>query len=77
MFFNFGISNKTVQELRKNQGYTAKELAQRVKVEVNDILLADKLKLKDVAEPLRTKITPFLNGDQLDKIPCVAPNCLH
>lgn len=69
MFFNFGIKNKTVQELRKNQGYTTRELAARVKVDNIDILKIDSLKLKEVKEPLYSKILPILNGDDVDKIP--------
>ncbi len=41
MFFNFGIKNKTVKELRKNQGFTARELALRVKVDTSEILAVD------------------------------------
>jgi len=56
LLFNFGLKQKTVKELRKNQGMTARELAQR-------------LKLKEVPEPLRSRITPILRGDDVDKIP--------
>jgi DNA-binding protein Fis len=69
MFFNFGIRNKVVKELRKNQCLTAQELAQRVKLDGNQVLTVDNLKLKDVPEPLQKKILPFLRGDDLDKIP--------
>lgn len=31
MFFEFKNRNKTVKELRKNQGYTAKELASKIR----------------------------------------------
>lgn len=69
MFFKFGIKNKTVKELRKNQGYTTRELAARIKVDNIDILKIDNLKLKEVKEPLYSKILPILNGDDVDKIP--------
>jgi transcriptional regulator with XRE-family HTH domain len=69
MFLRFGINNKTVKELRKNQGLTAKELAQRLKLETIEIAKVDDMKLKNVPEPLREKITPILRGDDFDKIP--------
>lgn len=69
MFFNFGIKNKKVKELRKKYGYTTKELATKVKVDNIDILRVDDLKVKDVPEPLKTKILPILTGEDLDKIP--------
>lgn len=67
--FGFGIKNKTVKELRKNQGLTARELAQQLKVDPIDILKIDDKKLKDLSEPLKTKILPILRGDYMDKIP--------
>lgn len=69
MFFNFGIKNKTVKELRKNEGLTAKELAFRLKLDNIEILKIDNLKLKDVPEPLYSKVLPILRGDDMDKIP--------
>lgn len=69
MFFNFGINNKTVKELRKDRGLTAKELAQMLKLEPVEIMQIDNNKLKEVPEPLKSKITPVLRGDDLDKIP--------
>ncbi len=59
MFFKFGIKNKTVKELRKNQCLTAKELALRLKLDTIQILKIDTMKLKDVPEPLKTKITSY------------------
>ncbi len=67
--FGFGIKNKKVKELRKNQGLTARELAQLVKLDTVDILKIDEMKVKDLAEPLRTKVMPILRGDYMDKIP--------
>ena len=69
MFFGFGFKNKTVKELRKNQGLTARELAQRLKLDTVDILKIDGRKLKDVPEPLQSKLIPILRGDYMDKIP--------
>jgi transcriptional regulator with XRE-family HTH domain len=57
MIFGFGLRNKKIKELRKNQGYTAKELAERLKVETVDILKIDEIKLKEVPEPLKSRIT--------------------
>jgi len=65
----FFFRNKTVKELRKKWGLTARELAIKVKVDNIVILKIDDLKIKDVPEPLRTKILPTLRGDDLDKIP--------
>lgn len=69
MFLGFGFQNKTVKELRKNQGLTAKELAQRLKLDTVEILAIDDRKVKEVPEPLKTKIIPVLRGDDTDKIP--------
>ncbi|MBM7867616.1 transcriptional regulator [Heliobacterium gestii] len=66
--FGFGIKNKTVRELRKNRGLTAKELAQRLKLDTIDILQIEDIRLKDVPEPLQSKITPILRGDDMDKM---------
>lgn len=61
MFFNrFG--NKTVKNLRKNQGLTARELAMMVKVGSSMIRKVDHFKLKNVPEPLKSKIEPVLRG---------------
>lgn len=68
MFFN-SYQKKTVKELRKNLCFTAKELADRVKCDPVDIMKVDELRLKEVPEPLRSKITPVLRGDDYDKIP--------
>lgn len=69
MIFGLGMQNKKVKELRKNQGLTARELANMVKVDTVDILKIEDLRLKEVPEPLKSKITPVLRGDHLDKIP--------
>ena len=69
MFFEFKNRNKTVKELRKNQGYTAKELASKLKVDTSAIAKIDDLKLKEVPEPIRSRVLPILRGDYMDKIP--------
>lgn len=69
MFWKFGFANKTVKELRKNQGLTAQELALKVKVETRLIKKVDGLKLKHVPDPLKAKITPILRGNKVHKMP--------
>ena len=69
MIFSFGIQNKTVKQLRKNQNLTAKEVAWKLKMDTIDILKIDDMKLKDVPEPLKTKVAPVLRGDSLNKVP--------
>ena len=69
MFFQSRIMKKTVKELRKNQGYTAKELAEKLNITTSTILKVDDLPLKEVPEPLRSKLLPILRGDHTDKIP--------
>lgn len=69
MLFNWGFKNKTVKELRKNQGMTAKELSLRVKVDLKVILKIDGMRFKKVPEPLKTRIAPILKGNKTDKIP--------
>ena len=69
MFFGLGFKDKkTVKELRKNQNLTAKELADKLKLDTVDILKIDDLRLRDIAEPLRTELTPILRGDYMDKM---------
>ncbi len=67
--FKWGRNKKTIRELRRNQGFTARELAAMVKVDTVVILNVDDKKLKDIPEPLRSKITPYLDGSHTDKIP--------
>lgn len=69
MFFSGGIKNKRVKDLRKNRGLTARELAQRLKIDTIEILKIEEKKLKEVPEPLQSKLLPILRGDDLDKIP--------
>ena len=69
MLFRSNTNKKTVKELRKNQNLTAKELADKLKIETVDILNVDNQILKDVPEPLKSKLLPILRGDYMDKIP--------
>lgn len=69
MFWPWGKINQTVKKLRKDQGFTAKELAEIAKVDTVEILSIEDLKLKDVPEPLQSKIGPYVTGDYTDKIP--------
>jgi len=59
-FWTFG--NKTVKELRKKQGLTAQELATIVGVNSPMIKKVDQFKIKNVPEPLKSKIEPVLKG---------------
>jgi len=69
MFFFNSFQKKTVKELRKNKGLTAKELAFRLKIDTPKILRIDDKRLKDVQEPLKSLILPILRGDDTDKMP--------
>jgi transcriptional regulator with XRE-family HTH domain len=69
LLFQPRIMKKTVKELRKNQGYTAKELALKLRINTSTILKMDDLPLKDVPEPLQSQLLPILRGDHTDKIP--------
>lgn len=67
--FGLGFkAKKTVKELRKNQNLTARELADKLKLETADILKIDDLRLKDLPEPLQAKLLPILRGDYMDKL---------
>jgi len=68
MFFN-SLDKKTVKELRKNRCLTAKELAEKLKLDTVQVLKVDGIRLKDVPEPLRSMLIPVLSGDETDKIP--------
>lgn len=67
--FKRTLMNKTVKELRKNQYFTAKELAEKLHSDTIEILKLDDKKLKDVEEPLRSQLIPILRGDYMDNIP--------
>lgn len=60
---------KTVKDLRKNQNLTVRELAEKLKIDITQILQVEDMMLKDVAEPLKSKLLPILRADYLDKIP--------
>ncbi len=59
-FWTFG--NKTVKELRKKQGLTARELAMIINVNSPVIKKVDDFKIKNVPEPLKSRIEPVLKG---------------
>ena len=69
MFFNFGFNNKTVKQLRMDRGYTAKELADRLNIGTSLILKVDGYKVKNIPEPLKSKLLPILRGDDDNKVP--------
>jgi len=60
MFFEFRNRNRTVKELRQDKCYTVKELAEKVNLNPSIINKVDSLKLRDVPEPVKSKILPFL-----------------
>lgn len=68
MFFRT-FTQKTVKELRKDQGLTAQELATIVKVKTSLIQKIDNLPLQTVPDPLRSRIKPVLKGKIARKNP--------
>ena len=69
MFFGLKFKDKkTVKELRKNQNLTVRELADKLKLDTIDILKIDDLRLKDLPEPLKSKLLPILRGDYMDNM---------
>jgi len=60
--FSWIFNNKTVKELRKKQGLTAKELAIIINVNSPVIKKVDDHKIKNVPEPLKSRIEPILKG---------------
>ncbi|MEW9671341.1 hypothetical protein [Ammoniphilus sp. 3BR4] len=69
MFWPFRNRNRTIKELRKDMGYTTKELTFKLKMDHMEILNMEELKLKEVPEPLKSKILPIVRGDEWDKVP--------
>ena len=69
LIFGSRIMKKTVKDLRKNQNLTARELAEKLKIDTTQILQVEDMMLKDVSEPLKSKLLPILRADYLDKIP--------
>jgi len=69
VFFGLKFKDKkTIKELRKNQNLTAKELADKLKLDTMDILKIEDVRLRDIAEPLRSNLTPILRGDYMDNM---------
>jgi len=60
--FSWIFNNKTVKDLRKKQGLTAKELAIIINVNSPVIKKVDDHKIKNVPEPLKSRIEPILKG---------------
>lgn len=69
MLYFFLHRNQTIKELRKNAGFTAKELALKIKCETVEIIRLDHLRLKEISREMRNQLIPILRGDQMDKIP--------
>ncbi|RXT02772.1 transcriptional regulator [Ammoniphilus sp. CFH 90114] len=69
MFWSFRNRNVTVKELRKDMGYTTQELAFKLRLDHIELLNIDHKKLKEIDEPIRSKIIPILRGDELDSVP--------
>lgn len=68
-FFGLGFKDKkTVKELRIIQHLTAKELADKLRLDTVDILKIDDQRLRDISEPLRSRLTPILRGDYMDNM---------
>jgi transcriptional regulator with XRE-family HTH domain len=68
MFFEFRNRNRTIKELRKDQSYTAQQLADKSGVAKIEILRIDNLKLREIKQPIRSMLLPTLHGDDLDGI---------
>jgi hypothetical protein len=74
MLFDFvfnksGFINKTVKQLRMERSYTAKQLADKLRIGTSLILRVDDHKLKDVPEPLKSRLLPVLKGEEDSKVP--------
>lgn len=69
MFYFWVHRNQTIKDLRKNAGFTAKELAWEIKCETAQIIRIDHLRLKDIPKPLCDRLLPIFRGDRLDKMP--------
>lgn len=68
MFFEFRNRNRTIKELRKNHSYTVQQLSEKSEVDKVEILRIDHLKLKEIQEPVRSKLLPILRGDYMNRI---------
>ncbi len=56
MIIDFFFRNKTINQLRKDKGLSARELAVKINVSPSIILRIDKTKLKNIPEPLYQKL---------------------
>lgn len=69
VFNKSGFNNKTVKQLRMERSYTAKQLADKLRIGTSLILRVDDHKLKDVPEPLKSRLLPVLKGEEDSKVP--------
>lgn len=60
LFWNF--NSKTVKELRMKQGLTIQQLALMVKISSSVIKKVDHFQIKNVPEPVKSRITSVLRG---------------
>jgi DNA-directed RNA polymerase specialized sigma subunit len=56
MIFDFKYRNKTIYQLRKDKGLTSVELANMIYVSPSVLAKLDKVKLKEVQQPLYQKL---------------------
>jgi len=69
MLYFFLHRNQTIKELRKNAGFTARELALKLKCETVEIIRLDHLRLKEISPEMRHRLIPLFRGDRMDNIP--------
>lgn len=58
--------NRTVKELRLKLGWSAAELAFELKLDKERIMEIDHMKLKDVAEPLKSRLITYLENNKAE-----------
>jgi len=64
MFFYLRNKNKKISQLRKNIGYTAKELSIKLGWDTVDVLKIDDKKLKDISDKKREILMPIFKGNK-------------
>lgn len=69
MLFYLRNRNKTIKELRKNAGFTANELAVKLKCDTQVILRIDDLKLRNISDKMKDKLIPIFRGDRYHNVP--------
>ncbi len=60
MIFDFRFKNKTIYQLRKDKGWTVRELSERISVGPSILAKMDKKKLKEIPDPLFQKLYDVL-----------------